>query len=56
VGQLVSGVAHELNNPSPRSRIIRVLQERPAMPEAERTHLRVIQEQAERPAESCATC
>lgn len=49
VGQLISGVAHELNNPlTSIAGLAEFLQERPTVPSAEREHLRVIHEQAAR--------
>jgi two-component system NtrC family sensor kinase len=49
VGQMVSGVAHELNNPlTSIAGLSEFLQERPGLPAPTRDHLRVIHEQAER--------
>ena len=49
IGQLVSGVAHELNNPlTSISGLAELLLERPPHPELPREHLRVIHDQAER--------
>jgi two-component system NtrC family sensor kinase len=49
VGQMVSGVAHELNNPlTSIAGLSELLQERPGLPPAEREHLEVIHAQAER--------
>src|SRR5918999_695726 len=49
IGQLVSGVAHELNNPlTSITGLAELLLERPPHPELPREHLRVIHDQAER--------
>jgi two-component system, NtrC family, sensor kinase len=49
IGQLVSGVAHELNNPlTSITGLAELLLERPPHPELPREHLKVIHDQAER--------
>ena len=57
IGQLVSGVAHELNNPlTSITGLTELLLEREPGREVPREHLRVIHEQAERAGRIVRTC